>query len=105
MALEQLLTTDKHSYHHGLHLHTPLLTAAAMVIRLSPKASRPFPAARFRAGTYRERLGAGWRDLWRHLQEWFLASRVPRADLAATLWDQTSGGAPSTEKWMKVGIF
>ena len=59
-------------------MHTPLLTAAAMVIRLSPKASRPFPAARFRAGTYRERLGAGWRDLWRHLQEWFLASRVPR---------------------------
>ena len=40
---EQRVTTDKHSYHHGLHSHTPLLTAAAMVIRLSPKASRPFP--------------------------------------------------------------
>ena len=42
-------------------------SAAAMVIRLSPKASRPFPAARLRAGTFRERPGAGWRDLWSHL--------------------------------------
>ena len=58
-GLEQLVTTDKHSYHHGLHSHTPLLTAAAMVIRLSPKASRPFPAARLRAGPYQERPGAG----------------------------------------------
>jgi hypothetical protein len=65
-ALEQLVTTDKHSYHHALHLHTPLLTAAAMVIRLSPKASRPFRAAWFRAATYRERPGAGWRGLWSH---------------------------------------
>ena len=38
-GLGQLVTTDKHSYHHGLHSHTSLLTAAAMVIRLSPKAS------------------------------------------------------------------
>ena len=66
-SLEQLVTTDKHSYHHGHHSHTPLLTAAAMVIRLSPKASGPFPAARLRASTYRERPGAGWRDRWRHL--------------------------------------
>jgi hypothetical protein len=66
--LEQLGTTDKHSCHHGLHLHTRLLIAAAMVIRLSPKASRPFPAAWPRAGTYHERLGAGCRDLWRHVQ-------------------------------------
>jgi hypothetical protein len=42
--------------------------AAAMVIRLIPKASRPFPAAWPRAGTYHERPGAGWRDLWRHVQ-------------------------------------
>ena len=64
---EQLVTTDKHSHHHGLHSHTPLLTAAAMVIRLSPKASRPFPAAWLRAGTYHERPVAGWRGPWRHL--------------------------------------
>ena len=42
-GLGQLVTTDKHSYHNGLHSHTSLLTAAAMVIRLSPKASGPFP--------------------------------------------------------------
>ena len=49
--------TSTVSYHHGLHLHTRLLIAAAMVIRLSPKASIPFPAAWPRAGTYHERPG------------------------------------------------
>jgi hypothetical protein len=66
-GLEQLVTTDKLSYHHGIHSHTPLLIAAAMLIRLSPKASRSFPAARLRAGTFHERPVAGWRDLWSNL--------------------------------------
>ena len=97
-GLEQLVTTDKHSYHHGLHSHTPLLTAApaAIFIRLSPKASRPFPAAWLRAGTYREKPGAGWRDL-------FHVSQLQGATCPARIWPPRLGiklleGAPSTEK-------
>ena len=79
--MEMSFTVRDFSHGHGHAYRTGLLSKACVYkarihrhiladqVRYygTYTAPRPFPAARLRAGTYRERLGAGWRDLWRHL--------------------------------------
>ena len=110
-GLEQPGTSDKHSEsihaHHQMTLHLRVLIAAATRHPAhSPKASGPIPAAWPRAGTYRERPGARWRDLWRHActpTGYQQVGRICRpahnfkvlaveTQSAVTLPDRTSGG-------------
>ena len=83
--MEMSFTVRDFSHGHGHAYRTGLLSKACVYkarihrhiladqVRYygTYTAPRPFPAARLRAGTYRERPGAGWRDLWRHVLAMF----------------------------------